>query len=118
MKILCWNVRGLGGKGRSRQLKEMVDKNRVEILCLQETMKEHFTIAELRELVSGQSFSWNWTTSASHSGGTLLGVKQGDLDAIDMDEERYFLSINVENKKDKCSWKIINVYGLVKTEKG
>jgi hypothetical protein len=47
-----------------------------------------------------------------------LGVKQGDLDAIDMDEERYFLSINVENKKDKCSWKIINVYGLVKTEKG
>jgi exonuclease III len=118
MKILCWNVRGLEGKGRSRQLKEMVDKSRVNIICLRETMKEHFTIAELRELVSGQSFSWNWTTSNGHSGGTLSGVKQGDLDAIDMDDGRYFLSISVENKKDKFNWEIINVYRPIKTKKG
>jgi exonuclease III len=76
MKILCWNVRGLGGKGIRRQLKEMVDKNRVDIIYLQETMKENFTIAELRGLASGQSFSWNWITSSGHLGGTLLGVKQ------------------------------------------
>jgi exonuclease III len=57
MRILCWNVRGLGGKGRRRQLKEMVTNHRVDVICLQETMNEHFTIVELRGLVSGQSFS-------------------------------------------------------------
>jgi hypothetical protein len=41
----------------------------VEVICLQETMKEHFYIAELRGLVLGQSFSWNWTASADHSEG-------------------------------------------------
>jgi hypothetical protein len=40
-----------------------------------------------------------------------LGVKQGDLDAIEMDEGRYFSSMSVENKKDKLCSEIINVYG-------
>jgi exonuclease III len=40
MRILCWNVRGLEGKGRRKQLKEMVTMHRVYIMCLQETMKE------------------------------------------------------------------------------
>jgi exonuclease III len=117
MRILCWNVRGLDGKGRRRQLKEMVDINRVDIICLQETMKENFTVAELRGLASGKSFSWNWTASAGHSGGTLLGVKQVDLDATDMDEGKYYLSISIENKKDKFKWEIVNVYGSVQTGK-
>jgi hypothetical protein len=47
-----------------------------------------------------------------------LGVKQGDLDAIEMDEGRYFSSMSVENKKDKLCSEIINVYGPVKIEKG
>jgi exonuclease III len=46
-----------------------------------------------------------------------LSVKQRHLDAIEMDEGRYFSSIGVENKKDKLCWEIINVYGPVKTEK-
>jgi exonuclease III len=59
MRILCWNVRGLGGKGRRRQLKEMVTMHRVDIMCLQETMKEQFTVVDLKGLVSGHNFSWN-----------------------------------------------------------
>jgi hypothetical protein len=51
IKILCWNIRGLGGKGRRKQLKELMYKYKVDVICLQETMKEHFTLSELRELV-------------------------------------------------------------------
>jgi exonuclease III len=117
MRILCRNVKGLGGKGRRRQLKERVDINRVDIICLQETMKENFTIAELRGLASGQSFSSNWAASTGHSGGTLLGDKQGDIDATDINEGKYYLSISIENKKDKFKWEIVNVYGPVQTGK-
>jgi exonuclease III len=66
---------GLGGKGRRRQLRELVSKHRVDVLCLQETMKVEFTNTELRNLVGGHSFSWNWTAAQGHSGGTLIGVK-------------------------------------------
>jgi hypothetical protein len=51
IKILCWNIRGLGGKGRRKQLKELMYKYKVDVICLQETMKEHFTLSELRGLV-------------------------------------------------------------------
>jgi hypothetical protein len=38
-------------------------------------MKVEFTNTELRNVVGGQSFSWNWTAAKGHSGGTLIGVK-------------------------------------------
>jgi hypothetical protein len=47
-------------------------------------MKTEFSISELRKLVDGQNFSWNWTASQGNSGGTLIRVKQGDLDAEEM----------------------------------
>jgi hypothetical protein len=56
-------------------------RNTIAPLCLWETMKEQFTIAELRGFVGGQSLSWNWTTSVGHSGGGTL-----DLDVVEMDE--------------------------------
>jgi exonuclease III len=75
MRILCWNIRGLGSRGRRKQLKELAASQNVDVTCLQETMKESFSIAKLRGLVAGQNFAWNWTASAGHLGGTLLGVK-------------------------------------------
>jgi exonuclease III len=90
MRVCFWNIRGLGGKGRRRQLREMIFKQRIDVICLQETMKTHFSLANLRNLVGGQRFSWNWTSARGHSGGTLIGVKQGDLDAKEMGEGEHF----------------------------
>jgi exonuclease III len=53
MKTLCWNIRGLGSKGRRKQLKELMNKHRVDIICLSETMKEQFALPELWRLAGG-----------------------------------------------------------------
>jgi hypothetical protein len=61
--------------------------------CLQETMKTHFSMTDLRNLVGGQSFSWNCISARGHSrgkGGALVGVRQGDLDAEEMGEVEHF----------------------------
>jgi hypothetical protein len=79
-------------------------------------MKTEFSISKLRKLVDGQNFSWNWTASQGHSGGTLIGVKQGDLDAEEMDEEEFFSSIKIRNRGGEFCWEIINVYGHVQHE--
>jgi exonuclease III len=63
MKVHFWNVSGLGGKKGRVQLKELISKQRVNVFCLQETMNKEFALSELRNLVGGLSFSWNWTTS-------------------------------------------------------
>lgn len=60
MKVLFWNIRGLGQSGRRGQLREIVLKHKIDVICLQETIKREHTIAELRELGNNQHFSWNW----------------------------------------------------------
>lgn len=91
----------MGQKGRRSQLKEILKQNKVDIICLQETIKKEFTIRELQNLFNGQPFSWNWTEARGRSGGTLLGVKRGDFDAIEMDTGRYYSSILIANREDE-----------------
>jgi hypothetical protein len=97
-------------------LKEIINKNIVYIFCIQETMKSGFIITELKKLVGGQSFAWNWIASQGNSRGTLIGVRHGDLDAEDMDEGKKFSSVKIRNRSDNLCWKVINVYGPVKHE--
>jgi hypothetical protein len=51
------------------------------------------------------------------SGGTFIGVRQGDLDAVEMDEGKFFSSIQIENRHDTFVWEFINSYDPVKAEK-
>jgi hypothetical protein len=67
---------------------------------MQETMIKEFSVPELRKLVDGYSFSWNWTASQGHSGGTLIGARQEDLDTEEMDEGKIFSSVKIRNRVD------------------
>jgi exonuclease III len=42
MKVMIWNIRGMGKKARVRQLKEMISREDVDILGVQETIKIFF----------------------------------------------------------------------------
>jgi exonuclease III len=53
MRVCFWNIRGLGGKER-RQLRKMIFKQRIDVICLQEIMKTHFSLANLRNLVGAE----------------------------------------------------------------
>jgi hypothetical protein len=61
-------------------------------------LKREFSIAELRGLVGNSNFSCNWTASNGHSVGTLIGVIQGDFDAVEMDEGRFSSSMKVRDR--------------------
>jgi hypothetical protein len=49
--------------------------------------------------------------------GTLIGVRQDNLDAIEMDAEQFFSSVTIVNKQDKFCWEVVNVYGPVKYDR-
>jgi hypothetical protein len=94
-------------------------KYKVDIVCLQETVKEHFSISELRI----KRFGWwpkfcfeldSFTGALGGGGRGLLGVKQGDLDTVEKDGGQFFSIMTIVNRQDNFCWKIINVYGLVK----
>ena len=71
-------MRGLGKLARRRQVREYIFQEKVDIVGLQETVKEEFTSGFLQELSGGLNFSWNWLPAKGKSGGILLGIK-GDF---------------------------------------
>lgn len=50
MKVLSWNVRGLGGVDRRLLVKEIVRKNKVSIVMLQETKLSSMLEALVRDM--------------------------------------------------------------------
>jgi hypothetical protein len=59
MKSLLYNIRGFDQQGHQTQLKGFMRDHRLDILGLQEAMKQDFSTAELRSLECGNPFVWN-----------------------------------------------------------
>jgi exonuclease III len=71
-----WNIRGLGKLARMRQLSELIIKEKVDVVGVQETIKQSFSLRELQCLNQGGEYNWEWVPAIGHSGGILMGVKK------------------------------------------
>jgi exonuclease III len=80
MKALSYNIRGFGREGRRTQLRDYIRTNRLDIIGLQETIKQDFSTAELRSLEVGGIFAWNHLPAVGHSGGMLLGFRDESIE--------------------------------------
>jgi exonuclease III len=107
---LIWNLRGFGAPGRQRQLKEYMRQENVDIVGLQETIKESFLLHELEGL-SRHKFAWHWVPAVGHSGGILLGVKEDTFEVDDMDHGEFFVSMALTHRCSNLIWEVIMVYG-------
>lgn len=57
MKVLVWNIRGLGNSARGRQLRELIIEKEVDIICIQETKKESFSDRDLNTFQGNRIFN-------------------------------------------------------------
>jgi hypothetical protein len=94
-----------------------MSQHHLEVVCLQETIKRDYTNQLLKDLVNGQDFSWIWTEAEGHSGGTLTGVKNGDIEVLSSDRGVFFLSIRAKSSQNNLKWEVINIYGHVQNER-
>ena len=94
MKLLFWNIRGFGAKGRRSQIIELIKKHHIDGVCFQETIKNKFTDRELHSLCGGLQFWWSWIHATSHSGGTLIGINEDRFDV--RGEKKWTFSRNVQ----------------------
>jgi hypothetical protein len=83
----------------------------LEVVALQETIRQNFEDWELRELAGNQDFSWFWSPSKGHSGGMMIGINVGNLEVEEQIYEAYFMGVLVRNRSTNHRYWIINVYG-------
>lgn len=75
-----WNIRGLGKPARKRQLKELIVKERFDMIGVQETIKKDFADRDLQDLAGNGNFGWLWSSAIGHSVDILMGVRKDELD--------------------------------------
>ncbi|KAL8485188.1 hypothetical protein ACS0TY_027479 [Phlomoides rotata] len=71
MKILCYNVRGLGKKAKRRGVKDIIKKQEIELCCIQETKIQEVSKIRCMSLWRNPNFDWAYNESEGRSGGIL-----------------------------------------------
>jgi hypothetical protein len=99
MKALIYNICGFGLVGRRTQLRDYVRRERLDLIGLQETIKQDFSMAELRSLECGGQFVWNWLPATGHSGGLLLEIREECLEVGDWKKGIFFPLDDSASKK-------------------
>jgi exonuclease III len=117
MRFLFWNVRGLGKGSRRRQVQEFIAECKLDILGLQETIKENFSDKELRELAGGRDFTWQWSPAKGRSGGLLMGINLVNLEMEDFRVLEFYISMSVRDRKTNFRWIVVTVYGPANHDK-
>jgi exonuclease III len=111
MRILMWNVRGLGKAGRRKQVRDHILHNDIDVVGLQETVKKEFLDSDLCDLAGGLNFIWFWLEAKGKSGGMLVGVKIDVLEVEDNTQGEYSILITIRNRMSNYRWNLVIVYG-------
>jgi exonuclease III len=111
MRIMGWNMRGFGWRGRRTQLRDYLRKENIDVICLQETIKQSFTDQELKSIEPGETFHWSWVSASGHSGGLLLGFRDSVFEVGSIDQGKFFISAVVLHRSSKVIFEFIGVYG-------
>ena len=83
----------------------------MDIVGLQETIKQDFSASLLNKLSIGGLFSWKWLPSNGHSGGIFVGVKEDALEVEHWEVNDYFVGATIRNRMTNFRWDFLAVYG-------
>jgi exonuclease III len=111
MRALIWNFRGFGNRGRRNQLKDYLRKYKVDILFLQETIRQDFSLQELEVFEFGDKFYWTWLPAVGQSGGMLMGLRDSTFEVGATDQGVFFLSATILHRASRFIFEFIGVYG-------
>ena len=103
-------MQGFGQRGRCHQLWEYLRTETLDIILLQETIKESFSDQELQSLEFADKFYWKWIPTNGHLGGLLLGIRDSTLEVGARDEGTFFLSMTILHRASRFIFEFVGVY--------
>ncbi|KAK8595305.1 hypothetical protein V6N13_016680 [Hibiscus sabdariffa] len=71
MRVLSWNLRGMGSEAKISAVRKVIRDNRVDMAMFQETKKEKVTEGEISKMWVDDEFEFVVAASSGKSGGLL-----------------------------------------------
>jgi exonuclease III len=106
---LIWNCQGLGKGIKIEFLKELIRKERIDFIGLQETNKKAFEDSWLNFINGNRNFARFWTPAKGRSGGLLVGVNAEVFDIREVEKGDFMIKVLLVHKENGFIWNFINV---------
>lgn len=111
MKILSWNVRGLGNRVKRATIKEIVRKNKIDVLLIQETKLRYVPNDIVKEGWGNSSSEWCCWEAVGSAGGILLICSSSSFLLNDQWAGCYSISVLLEDLSNNSVWLVSPIYG-------
>eukprot|EP00253_Pinus_taeda_P034305 PITA_34305 len=115
MRVISWNVRGLNGQTKQRLLKRKVQKEKTDIIFVQETKCASNIIKNVSRKL-GRQMEYMETDSHGWEGGLVTWWNPHVIKIFSSEATRHFIALEVQVIGNSETYLCINVYGPQKLE--
>lgn len=109
--ILCWNVRGINSADKWLAIRNKIEESNCEIFCFQETKKEIFDSAFIRNFAPRRFDKFIFAPSAGASGGILVAWNGSLFDGTVVAVQSFAITVSFSSRMDMNVWNLSTVYG-------
>jgi exonuclease III len=108
--ILSHNIRGINSSVKWNDIRCAIRESGCDVICLQETKKEFFDEAYLKNFCPNFFDSFAFIPSVGNSGGSIIVWKSKNLVGNVIFQNDYAQSVKFSSNLSNCSWIIMNIY--------
>lgn len=110
MRILNWNVRGLGDTDKCKLVKDAILSCRRNVVCLQETKLQAVEAAKASSFLPFSLKSFFSMPASGSAGGLLVAWDQDYVSATEIFRNQYCISVNLSSVSDNNNFCLTTVY--------
>lgn len=118
MKILSWNVRGLGNQVKRAIVKEVICSNKIDVLMIQETKVSSVHDSLVKEVWGTSPAKWCCGDAVGSVGGILVVWSSRSFLFKDRWVGTFVILVLLEDLTNNSVWLVSSVYGPNNSRKG
>jgi hypothetical protein len=107
--VLSFNVRGINSVVKGNGIHCAIRESRCDIICLQETKKDFFDMADLRKFCPNSFDAFAFVPSVGNSGGFITVWNSSKLVGSVIFQNDYALSVEFSTNSSNESWIVTNI---------
>ena len=104
-------MRGAHDINKRRIIKPFVSKQKVDLLCIQETKIQLMTEGVVKSLGVGRLLDWRALEVVGSAGGVLICWDKRSLEILEWEEGQFSISCKFRNVENGVVWVFTGVYG-------
>jgi len=111
LKILSWNVRGVNESSKRSTIKSLIQKWKVDVLCLQETKVENWSTTWIQQIWGNRWADWATLEASGTRGGIIIIWDKRQWVKTDTLQGSYSISCMLESIQEEFRWCFSGIYG-------